>query len=86
MLSWEYPPSSAGGTAAHVDGLARAMVRTGHDVAIVTRYVPTAARNTIVDGVHIIRTDIDMPWLPDNPLAQTASGNHAFVAATRFAR
>jgi glycogen(starch) synthase len=82
MLSWEFPPSSAGGTAAHVDGLAHAMQRAGHDVVLITRLVPGAGSDITSGGIRVLRVDVDMPWLPDQPVAAVASGNHAFVSAT----
>ncbi len=82
MLSWEFPPSPASGTAAHVDGLARAMHRAGHEVVLITRSVAGTGFDAIHDGVRVLRVDADMPWLPDQPVAATASANHAFVAAT----
>lgn len=80
MLSWEYPPSATGGMAAHVDGLSHALQRSGHDVALITRRVPGSAPDSVVGGVRILRADVEMPWLPDDPIAAVASGNHAFVA------
>lgn len=82
MLSWEFPPSSAGGTAAHVDGLAHAMQRAGHEVVLITRLVPGGDRESSVGGVRVLRVDADMPWLPDQPVASVASANHAFVTAS----
>ena len=82
MLSWEFPPSSAGGMAAHVDGLAHAMQRAGHEVVLLTRLVPGTERDVTALGIRVLRVDVDMPWLPDDPVAAVASGNHAFVAAT----
>jgi glycogen synthase len=82
MLSWEFPPSSAGGMAAHVDGLAHAMQRAGHEVVLITRLVPGAEADTTAGGIRVLRVDTDMPWLPDQPVAAVASANHAFVAAT----
>jgi glycogen synthase len=82
MLSWDFPPGSAGGIAAHVDGLSRAMAAAGHEVVLFTRSDPTAPPDRDVDGVRVLRADVDMPWLPDDELAATASGNHAFVSAT----
>jgi glycogen(starch) synthase len=82
MLSWEFPPSSAGGTAAHVDGLAHAMQRAGHEVVLITRLVPGAERESNVGGVRVLRVDVEMPWLPDQPVAAVASANHAFVGAS----
>jgi glycogen(starch) synthase len=82
ILSWEYPPSSAGGTAAHVDGLAHALQRGGHEVVIVTRRLPETDRDTVLGDVRVLRAEIDLPWIPEDDLAATASANHAFVAAT----
>ena len=82
MLSWEYPPSAAGGMAAHVDGLAHALQRAGHDIVLITRRVPGTEADSTIGGVRILRADIEMPWLPDDPITSTASGNHALVAVS----
>jgi glycogen(starch) synthase len=82
MLSWEYPPSSAGGIAAHVEGLARAEVRAGHDVVMITRRTPGTAADTVVDGIRVLRVEAEMPWLPGQRVAARASANHSFVAAS----
>ncbi len=66
--------------AAHVEGLAKAMNRGGHEVVVITRLTPDATRDTTVDGVRVLRADADMPWLPDDSLGHTASANHAFVS------
>jgi glycogen synthase len=80
MLSWEYPPLVIGGIAAHVDGLARAMVRSGHDVTVLTLYHPDAPDDSVVDGVRVIRAHTDLPWIPDDEfVAQMASANHQLV-------
>jgi glycogen(starch) synthase len=79
MLSWEYPPGATGGIAAHVHGLATAMAAAGHEVVLLTRSVPTAPDDEELDGVRVLRTDVDMPWLPDHEVAHTASANHALV-------
>ncbi len=77
MLSWEYPPLVVGGIAAHVDGLARAMVRSGHEVVVLSLHTPDAPDDTVVDGVRILRARIDLPWIPDdNLVARMASANH----------
>ncbi|MEO6126116.1 MAG: glycosyltransferase family 4 protein [Ilumatobacteraceae bacterium] len=77
MLSWEYPPLVVGGIAAHVDGLARAMVRAGHDVVVLSLRTPEAPDDTVTEGVRIVRANVDLPWLPDdNLVAQMASANH----------
>jgi glycogen(starch) synthase len=88
MLSWEYPPFVVGGIAAHVDGLARAMVRAGHDVTVLTlnRHEPgieAAADDEVLEGVRVLRASADLPWLPDGDLvARMASANHHLVALT----
>lgn len=80
MLSWEYPPLVIGGIAAHVDGLARAMVRAGHEVTVLTLYHPDAPEDTVVEGVRVLRARTDLPWVPDGDLvAQMASSNHHLV-------
>ena len=63
MLSWEYPPGAAGGMAAHVDGLSRAMASAGHDVVLFTRTNPACAVDEVINGVRVVRADVDMPWL-----------------------
>ena len=85
MLSWEYPPLLVGGIAVHVEGLAKAMVRSGHEVVVLslldhsrsfdpeTRLEP----DTTVDGVRVLRANTDLPWIPDdNLVARMASDNH----------
>lgn len=81
MLSWEYPPSAAGGTAAHVDGLAHALHRLGHETVVVSRRLQGTESDSVTGGVRVVRADVELPWLPDNPVASAASGNHALVAA-----
>ncbi|HEX4983084.1 MAG TPA: glycosyltransferase family 4 protein [Ilumatobacteraceae bacterium] len=84
MLSWEYPPGAAGGMAAHVDGLSRAMASAGHDVVLFTRTNPACAVDEVVNGVRVVRADVDMPWLrADVEVARAASANHAFVARSK---
>jgi glycogen(starch) synthase len=77
MLSWEYPPRVVGGIAAHVDGLARAMARAGHDVVVFSLDHPGVADDTMVEGVRVLRANADLPWLPDDYIvSQMASANH----------
>ena len=86
MLSWEYPPFVVGGIAAHVDGLTKALVRSGHDVVVVTLNrrdpgVDAAADDEVIDGVRVLRAMTDLPWLPEGDLvARMASANHQLVA------
>ena len=82
MLSWEYPPTSAGGMAAHVDGLAHALCRAGHDVVLISRRPPGTEVDSELGGVRVLRADVELPWLPDDPVAATASANHHFVAVS----
>jgi len=86
MVSWEYPPFVVGGIAAHVDGLARAMARAGHDVVVLSLQrhehgAPIVPDDEVVEGVRVLRATADLPWLPDNDLvARMASANHQLVA------
>ncbi len=80
MVTWEYPPSSVGGTAAHVDGLAHALGELGHEIVVVTRRIPGTDGESTTAGVRELRADVELPWLPDHVVASAASGSHAFVA------
>ncbi len=80
MLSWEYPPLVIGGISAHVEGLAQAMVRSGHEVVVFSLHHPDVADDTTVNGVRVLRARTDLPWIPDNDLvARMASANHQLV-------
>ena len=80
MLSWEYPPLVVGGIAAHVDGLARAMQRAGHEVVVCSLHHPDEPDDAVVDGVRVLRADPALPWLPDDDLvARMASANNQLV-------
>lgn len=77
MLSLEFPPLVVGGIAAHVDGLARALARAGHDVVVLSLHTPDAPADSVTDGVRVLRADVGIPWLPDDDLvARMASANH----------
>ena len=77
MLSWEYPPRVVGGIAAHVDGLARAMARAGHDVVVFSIDHPNVGDDEMVEGVRVLRANADLPWIPDDfVISETASANH----------
>lgn len=87
MLSWEFPPRSTGGIAAHVAGLSRALARAGHDVVVLTvadRAAELSAEPP--EGVRVIRTMVDLPWLPPSEtVTRVASANHAVTrAGVRF--
>lgn len=83
MLSWEYPPLVVGGIAAHVEGLARAMSRAGHEVVVVSLHHHDVPDDHVADdGVRVLRADPALPWLPDdNLVARMASANHQLVQA-----
>jgi len=77
MLSWEYPPPGVGGVATHVEGLATALVRAGHEVVVISADQTNEPVDTTVQGVRVLRADTSLPWLPDhNPVARQASANH----------
>ena len=80
MLSWEYPPLVVGGIAAHVEGLATALARGGHEVVVLSLAHPDEPADQVVDGVRVLRADTALPWLPDDDLvARMASANHQLV-------
>lgn len=80
MLSWEYPPLVVGGIASHVEGLARALHRAGHDVVVCSLHHPDEPDDAVVEGVRVLRADAALPWLPDDSLvARMASANHHLV-------
>ena len=57
MLSWEYPPISHGGLAAHVKDISEEMVKKGHSVYIITQGNDNIPKNEEINGVNIIRTE-----------------------------
>lgn len=80
MLSWEYPPLVVGGIAAHVEGLATALARAGHEVVVASLHHAGTPDDAVVDGVRVLRADPALPWLPDeNLVARMASANHQLV-------
>jgi glycogen(starch) synthase len=80
MLTWDFPPRSVGGVAAHVDGLSQAMAAAGHEVVLLTLAHPGAPADVMVGGVRVLRARIDLPWLPDDDrVARAASANHHLV-------
>jgi glycogen(starch) synthase len=80
MLSWEYPPLVVGGIAAHVEGLACALQRSGHEVVVCSLHHARVADDSVVDGVRVLRADPALPWVPDDSLVgRMASANHQLV-------
>lgn len=57
-LSYEFPPIGGGGSGV-VKGLARELVRMGHEVDVVTMGFRDLPREEIVDGVQVYRIDCD---------------------------
>jgi glycogen(starch) synthase len=83
VVTWEYPPLVVGGLATHTEGLAQALARAGHDVAVLTLHHPDAPDDAVVGGVRVLRAHTDLPWLPDDQfVARMASANHHLVALT----
>jgi glycogen(starch) synthase len=83
MLTREFPPASLGGVAAHVDGLAGALARAGHEVVVfsVDNDGDLAADAVTDDGVRVTRARTDLPWLPDDDeVLRTSSANNHMVA------
>jgi glycogen(starch) synthase len=81
MLSWEFPPRSTGGIAAHVAGLGDALARAGHDVVVLTvADRPAELQAKPPDRVRVLRTLVDLPWLPPSEeVTRIASANHAIT-------
>lgn len=86
MLSFEAPPRDTGAVAAHVDGLARALVRIGHDVTIASVDVDENAHGVhdeTLNGVRILRIAVRSPWIAESDaIAFAASANHHLVAVS----
>ena len=83
MLTWEYPPETVGGVGAHVDGLSKSLVAAGNEVVILTLDADATEDDETQSGVRILRTNIDLPWLPEQDSASfVSSGNHHLVALT----
>jgi glycogen(starch) synthase len=54
-ITWEYPPRIVGGIARHVEDLARASVKLGHEVYVVTLDFPGVPNYEELDGVEVYR-------------------------------
>ena len=55
------------------------MRRAGHEVVLISQLVNGSPADTIQDGLRVLRVPVDMPWISEQPVAATASANHAFV-------
>ncbi|MGB8779351.1 MAG: glycosyltransferase family 4 protein [Candidatus Bathyarchaeia archaeon] len=65
MLSWEFPPRTVGGIAAHLYYLSRELVKLGVDTYIVTCDFPGAPEREVVNGAHVVRVDSYKTPSPD---------------------
>ncbi len=80
MLAWDLPPHQLTGVSTHVEGLARALARAGHDVVVLGRDDGQSDDERVMPGVRVLRTSTDLPWLPDDDVVvNTASANHHMV-------
>jgi len=59
MLSWEYPPNIVGGISRHVEELAGALVRRGHEIHVITSEFDGSLPEEQVKGVFIHRVKAD---------------------------
>jgi glycogen(starch) synthase len=65
MLSWEFPPRTVGGIAAHLFNLSRELVKLDVETHIVTCDFPGAPENETVNGAHVLRVDSYKTPSPD---------------------
>lgn len=65
MLSWEFPPRTVGGIAAHLFNLSRELVKLGVTTYIVTCDFPGAPEREVVNGAHVVRVDSYKTPSPD---------------------
>jgi glycogen(starch) synthase len=78
-----------GGLGRHVHALSTALAEAGQQVTVVTRHVPDAPPEELVDGVHVVRAPEDplrFPATGSTLLAHVMSANHTMTrAALRIA-
>lgn len=55
ILTWEYPPHIVGGLARHVHALSAELVKSGHEIHVLTSNPANAASYEEMDGVHVHR-------------------------------
>jgi glycosyltransferase involved in cell wall biosynthesis len=65
MLSWEFPPRTVGGIAAHLFNLSRELVKLGVTTYVVTCDFPGAPEREVVNGAHVVRVDSYKTPSPD---------------------
>ena len=59
-LTWEFPPRVVGGIARHCEGLAKAMVKQGHDVHLFTLDFPGSPPYEEMDGIKVYRASTEL--------------------------
>jgi glycogen(starch) synthase len=64
-LAWEYPPVIYGGLGRHVHALAEAQAAGGDDVVVITQSAPAAPPDEMVNGVRVVRVELDAPEIAD---------------------
>lgn len=60
MVTWEFPPRIVGGIARHCEGLAKALVRGGHEVHVITLDLPGIPYTAEMEGVKVYRTAVQL--------------------------
>lgn len=60
MVTWEFPPRVVGGIARHCEGLAKALVRKGYDVYVITLDLPGVPYYEEIEGVKVYRTAVQL--------------------------
>jgi len=60
LLSWEFPPRIVGGIARHVNGLAKALVKDGNEVGVVTLDFPGAPDYEEIEGFKVYRSKTEV--------------------------
>jgi len=89
LLTREFPPASIGGVAAHVDGLAGALARAGHEVTVygVDDEGDLPTTSVTADGARVKRARTDLPWLPeDDDVLRIASANNQITGLAALDR
>ena len=89
LLTREFPPASIGGVAAHVDGLAGALARAGHEVTVygVDNEGDLPTTTITADGARVKRARTDLPWLPeDDDVLRIASANNQITGLAALDR
>ncbi len=65
MLSWGFPPRVVGGLARHVEELAAALVRAGHDIHVVTADSEGSPEFENFNGIKVYRVKSIDVWPTD---------------------